>query len=263
MCSAAASATLLDNAMSASEPSSEFSPPGQAFLTTHWSVVWRARYLDPAASAEAREKLCRTYWPPLYAYIRRADYSVQDAQDLTQEFLSCFLQKEWLKHLQDQRGKFRSFLLTFLKNFLSDQRDRAHAQKRGGGQTLLSIEACEAEEREFLKPADTLTPEQSYERRWAQAVMTQAVERLRRDYAARGQSALFEQLKDLQPGEHGARSHAQIGAALGLTGQAVNNAALTFRRRYAQALRDEIAQTVMEPGEVSEELQHLIGVFAK
>ena len=109
----------------------------EVFATTHWSVVWRAREKDPVASAEAREKLCRTYWPPLYAYLRRSGHSVHDAQDLTQQFLSCFLEKEWLNHLQDQRGKFRSFLLTFLKNFLSDERGRAQALKRGGGRTLV------------------------------------------------------------------------------------------------------------------------------
>ena len=168
-----------------------------------------------------------------------------------------------MNHLQDQRGKFRSFLLTFLQNFLSDERDRAHAQKRGGGQPFVSIDAYAAEERELVGSANTLTPDQIFERRWAQAVMAQAAERLCQDYAARGQTALFEQLKDLQPGEHGERSYAQIGAALGMTEQAVKNAALTFRRRYAQLLREEIAQTVMEPGEVAEELQHLMTVFTR
>jgi len=119
------------------------------------------------------------------------------------------------------------------------------------------------EEREFIRAADTLTPEQIFERRWAQTVLTQAVEQLRQEYTAGGKAALFEQLKDLQPGEHGERSYAQIGAALGMTEQAVKNAALSFRRRYAQLLRDEIAQTVMESGEVQEELQHLMTVFAR
>ncbi len=121
--------------MNPPEPQPYPAPPGQAFVTTHWSVVWRAQNQDPAASAEAREKLCRTYWPPLYAYIRRIGYGVQDAQDLTQEFLSRFLHREWLDHLHDQRGKFRSFLLTFLKHFLSDQRDRGEGAQARRGQT--------------------------------------------------------------------------------------------------------------------------------
>jgi len=248
--------------MIAAEPDSDPTPHGSRFLATHWSVVWRARDKDSLDSAAAREKLCRTYWPPLYAYLRRDGYTIHDAQDLTQEFLSRFLNRG-LDHLVDQRGTFRSFLLKFLKNFLSDQRDRARAQKRGGGQALISIDAYEMEEREFAAPANALTPDQIFERRWAQAVMTQAAERLREDYAARGKDALFEQLKDLQPGEHGERSYIQIGAALGMTEQAVKNAVVTFRRRYAQLLREEIAQTVMEPGEVNEELQHLMTVFAR
>jgi RNA polymerase sigma-70 factor (ECF subfamily) len=165
--------------------------------------------------------------------------------------------------LQDQRGKFRSFLLAFLENFLRDERDRAHAQKRGGGKEPISLDAYEAGERELLGPVDGLTADQIYEKRWALAVMASAVERLRENYAARGQTALFDQLKDLQPGEHGERSYARIGAALGMTEQAVKNAALAFRRRYAQLLRDEIAQTVLEPGEVNEELRHLMQVFAR
>src|SRR6185436_8995698 len=122
------------------------------FNTTRWSIVWRARAEDSAVSAEAREKLCRAYWAPLYAYVRRDGHRPHDAQDLTQEFLSSFLHHDGLEHLKDQRGKFRSFLLTFLKHFLSDQRDRARAQKRGGGQALISIDAYEAEEREFIEP---------------------------------------------------------------------------------------------------------------
>ena len=242
-------------------PSAESS--GHFFLKTHWSVVWNARQKDSPDSAEARERLCQTYWSPLYQYLRRAGYRQHDAQDLTQEFLSRFLHREWLEHLKDQRGKFRSFLLTFLKNFLRDEHDRASAQKRGGGKELISVDAYEAEEREFVGPVDGLTADQIYERRWAEAVLRKAMEQLRAEYAANGKMALFDQLKDVQPGEHGERSYAQIGAGLGMTEQAVKNAALRFRRRYAQLLREEIAQTVLEPDEVNEELQHLMQVFAR
>jgi RNA polymerase sigma factor (sigma-70 family) len=230
---------------------------GRGFETTHWSVVWSARDRDSSSSVAARERLCRTYWPPLYHYLRRGGHSPDDAKDLTQEFLSRFLHRNGLDHLQDQRGKFRSFLLTFLKNFLSDERDRANAQKRGGGHTLISIDAYDAEEREFVGLADTLTPEQAFERQWGQAVMTGAAKRLREDYAARDKLALFEELKDLHPGEHGQRNYAQIGELLGMSEQAVKSAVLNFRRRYARALREEIAQTVLHPGEVDAELQHL------
>jgi len=232
------------------------------FATTHWSVVLAAKRSDGLLADDALERLCRIYWPPLYAFIRREGYDAHEAQDLTQEFLSRFVQKEWLGHLQDQRGKFRSFLLTFLKHFLADQRVRASAQKRGGGQPLLSLDACEAEEREALGPVDDLSADQLYDRSWARAVMDETARRLREEYAARGRTALFEQLKELQPGEHGERSYAQIGATLGLTEQAVKNAVHCFRRRYGELLRDEIAQTVDGPGEVESELQHLKKVFA-
>ena len=249
--------------MSAPEPTAPEPPAGRVFVTTHWSVVLNAREKDSPDSEAARERLCRTYWPPLYAFIRREGHSPQDAQDLTQEFLSRFLHQESLDHLKDQRGKFRSFLLTFLKHFLSDQRDRDRAQKRGAGLQLVSLDACEAEEREALGPVDGLSADQLYDRRWARAVMDEAARRLREEYAARGKSALFEQLRDLQPGQHGARGYAEIGAALGMTEQAVKNAAHSFRRRYGELLRDEIAQTVEGPEEVEAEVRYLMQVFAR
>jgi RNA polymerase sigma-70 factor (ECF subfamily) len=147
----------------------------------------------------------------VYAYLRRDGHSPEDAQDLTQEFLSRLVHKDWLAHLQDQRGRFRSFLLTFLKHFLSDQRQRAKRLKRGGGRALVSLDAFEEEDRAKFEPVDGLTADQTYERRWAQAVMAQAAARLREDYAARGKLALFDQLKDLQPGEAGKRSYAKLG----------------------------------------------------
>lgn len=245
----------------------EAAPPtkqaGRTFVTTHWSVVWNARNGDTRAAEIALENLCRTYRSALYAYVRREGFHAADAEDLTQEFLARFVHKEWLNHLQDQRGRFRSFLLTFLKNFLRDERDRAGAKKRGSGKAPVSLDAYEAEERELLGPVDGLTADQIYERRWALALMARAIERLREDYAARDQSALFEQLKDVQPGEHGERSYAQIGSASGMSEQAVKNAALTFRRRYARFLRDEIAQTVLESGQVEEELRHLMQAFTR
>ena len=223
----------------------------------------QARDADTLGADEALEKLCHTYWPPLYAYIRRDGYKPEDAQDLTQEFLSRFLHREWLDHLKDQRGKFRSFLLTFLKHFLSDERDRANAQKRGGGKPLISIDAYEAEERGASDLADGLTADQVYERRWARTIIQQAHETLAREYAARGKGTLFEQLKDVQPGEHGERSYKDIGAALGMSEQAVKNAVLSFRRRYAKLLREEIVQTVADPGEVDAEVRHLMQIFAQ
>ena len=236
---------------------------GGPFTATHWSLVLAAREKNTPSAAAALERLCHTYWPPLYAYIRRDGYSVEDAQDLTQEFLHRLIEKEWLDHLQDRRAKFRSFLLTLLKHFLSDQRDRTNAQKRGGGQPLIPLGAYEAEERATLEPADGLSPDQIYERRWAGAVLDEAARRLREEYVKRGKAELFDQLQDLPPGEHGARGYAEIGATLGLTEQAMKNAVHRFRRRYGGLLRDEIAQTVADPGEIEAEVRHLKQIFAR
>jgi RNA polymerase sigma-70 factor (ECF subfamily) len=233
------------------------------FTATHWSLVLAAREKDTPSAAAALERLCHNYWPPLYAYIRRDGHSVEDAQDLTQEFLSRFLHRDGLDQLKDQNGKFRSFLLTCLKHFLSDQRDRANAQKRGGGQTPIALDAYEAEERDAFEPADGMTPDQVYERRWACAVMDAATRRLREEYARLGKTDLFEQLKDLQPGEHGEKSYAEIGAALGLSEQAMKNARHAFNRRYAKLLREEIGQTLEDSDELEAEVQHLMQVFAR
>ena len=177
-----------------SEPAERL-PQSQRFNTTHWSVVLAAREKDEPAAGQALEKLCRTYWPPLYAFIRREGHNHADAQDLTQAFFAHLLERDFLTRLEDQRGKFRSFLLAFLKHFLSDQRDRARAQKRGGAMTLISLDEFAAEDGYPLEPADRLTPDQVFERRWAQTVMAQALARLRDEYRAKGKEALYEQLK--------------------------------------------------------------------
>ncbi len=236
--------------------------PAGVFHTTHGSVVLAAREGSGPQSEAALELLCRTYSPALYAYLRRAGHGREDAQDLAQEFLSRFVQKEWLERLQDQRGRFRSFLLTFLKHFLHDERRRNGALKRGGGARLVSFEECEAWESEALA-AEGLTPEQMFDRRWAQTVMARALESLRAWYVKQGQLGLFEQLRELQPGEHGPRSHAEIAAALGINVETLNTAAQRFRRRYAEHLRREVAQTVLDPQEVQAELRQLVEAFAR
>jgi RNA polymerase sigma factor (sigma-70 family) len=236
---------------------------GGVFQTTHWSVVLAAKNGNSLEAEAALEELCRVYSPALYAYLRRTGHSVEDAQDLVQEFLSRFVHRDWLDHLEDQRGKFRSFLLTFLKHFVADERRRENAQKRGGGKVLVSLDACAADEREALAPMNGLTPDQIYERRWAQLMMARALERLRADYVKRGKAALFDRLQDFQPGERSSQSYAEIAAALGLTVQAVKNASLTFRRRYAEFMRREVAETVLDPREVSAELDHLVRLFGR
>jgi RNA polymerase sigma factor (sigma-70 family) len=247
-------------------PESQSIPPATAhwFTTTHWSVVLAAKGEDSPAAAEALEKLCRTYWPPLYAYIRRNGHGVEDAQDLTQAFFARLMEKDYLAHLHDQRGKFRSFLLTFLKYFLSDERDRAAAKKRGGGQTFVSLDDTPAVEADYMaEAAEHANPEQLFERRWAKTVLDQALHRLRQEYVADDKTALFDHLKDLQPSERGALSYVELGAQLGMSEAAIKTAAHRLRRRYGELLREEIAQTVSRPEEIDEEIRYLLTVLGR
>jgi RNA polymerase sigma-70 factor (ECF subfamily) len=234
----------------------------QWFTTTHWSVVLAARDGDSRQAREALEKLCHTYWPPLYAYIRREGYGVEDAQDLTQGFFTRLMEKDYLGRLRDQDGKFRSFLLTFLKHFLSDERDRAGAQKRGGGKTIVSLDDSSAEACYLTEAADPMSPDQLFERRWAQTLLEQALHRLRQEYVDGGKLALFEQLKDLQPGEHGTLSYVELGEQLGMSEAAIKSAAHRLRRRHCELLREEIAHTVARPEEIDEEIRYLLTVLS-
>jgi RNA polymerase sigma-70 factor (ECF subfamily) len=233
------------------------------FVTTDWSVVLDAKGNDSTRANEALEKLCKFYWRPLYTFIRRNGYAPADAQDLTQEFFSRLLSKEYLRHLRDQRGKFRSFLLTFVKHFLSDERAKASAQKRGGGQAVLSLDDTTSEDQFVAEAADHLSPDQLFERSWAQTVLNQALRRLSDEYAASGKSLLYEKLKDVQPGQHGALSYAQLGAEIGMTEAAIKSALHRLRRRHREILREEIANTVTRPEDVDEEIRYLITLLSE
>ena len=228
----------------------------QWFATTHWSVVLAAREGDSPGASDALNDLCRAYWPPLYSYIRREGHDVAEAQDLTQEFFGRLLAKDYLQYLHHREGKFRSFLLVCLKNFLSEQRRRARAQKRGGRYVFISLNEPDGEDGYLLEPVDELTPDQVFERRWAQTILQVALRRLREEYEARGQRASFDLLQDYQPREPGGRSYAQMGAKLGLTEAAVKSAVQRMRQRHRELLREEIAHTVTRPDEIDEELRH-------
>lgn len=233
------------------------------FATTHWSVVWQAKQGDASTGAAALEKLCRTYWPPLYSYIRREGHDVAEAEDLTQEFFARLLARDYLRQLHHQQGKFRSFLLAYLKNFLSEQRRKAGAQKRGGERVFVSLDAAAGEEGYLHEPVDELTPDQVFERRWAQTVLQTALTRLREEYSARGQTALFDRLQDYQPREPGGRSYAQLGDELGLTEAAVKSAVQRMRQRHRELLREEVAHTVTRPEEIDEELRHFRALLGR
>jgi RNA polymerase sigma factor (sigma-70 family) len=230
-----------------------------AFVTTHWSVVLAAQGSSPAAE-EALEKLCRTYWQPIYGFVRRQGVGPEEAEDLTQGFFALLLERRDLDTVRKEKGRLRSYLLVSLKHFLADARRRAMAIKRGEGQRLIPLEELRAKERADIEPADPVTAERIYERRWASTVLEQVLRRLKNEYCTAGNAALFDCLKQLLPDEPGAPSQAEIAAELGMTDNAVRQAFHRFRQRYQVLLREEIAHTVAMPSDIEDELRHLIAV---
>jgi len=230
------------------------------FATTQWSVVLAAQGQSPGAN-EALEKLCRTYWWPLYGFVRRNGYTPEEAQDLTQGFFALLLERRDLEVVRREKGRLRSYLLVSLKNFLAKARRRELAVKRGEGQALVPLDELLARERADLEPADTLSADRIYERRWALTLLEQVLARLENEYRAAGNAELFDYLKEFLSDEPGRRSQAEVATALGTTENAVKQAFHRLRQRYRQLLRDEIAQTVAVLGDVEDELRHFISVL--
>jgi RNA polymerase sigma-70 factor (ECF subfamily) len=231
-----------------------------AFTTTHWSVVLTAQGESPAAQ-EALEKLCRTYWWPLYGFVRRNGYKPEEAQDLTQGFFALLLERRDLDVVRREKGRLRSYLLVSLKNFLAKAKRRELALKRGDGRALVPLDELLARERADVKPADSLTPDRIYERRWALTLLEQVLARLENEYRSSGNAKLFDCLKEFLSDEPGRRSQAEVAAELAMTENALKQAFHRLRQRYRQLLRDEIAQTVALPGDVEDELRHFISVL--
>ena len=249
--------------MSLDEQSAQTPPADRAeFTTTHWSVVLTAGQGGSPASEQALERLCRGYWYPLYAYTRRRGYDAHQAQDLVQEFFARFLARNYLHGLSAERGKFRSFLLASLNHFLANEWDRAKALKRGGGRNFISLDDEDAEERYGRDAATTLTPDRIFERRWALAVLEHALERLQEEFVGTGRQAQFERLKGFLEGEVARGDYDRAAAELKVSPGAVAMAVQRLRRRYRELVHDEIAQTVAAPGEIEEEMKHLIAVLA-
>lgn len=235
-----------------------------SFATTQWTVVRAAQQPDSPEGEAALEWLCRAYWSPLYAYVRRAGYDPIESQDLTQEFFTRLIEKRYLARLTHTNGRFRSFLLTFLKHFLADHRKRHLALKRGGGRTLLALEDSRGGvEHSIPEPIEEFGPEEAYEQRWVQTLLEQALNRLRAEYTAQGKGELFERLKDCQPGHRGETSYAELAHRFGLTEGSVKSAVHRLRRRYQQIIRQEVALTVSDAGEVEAEIRHLIAVLGR
>ena len=247
--------------MAATDSSDHLPASAREFTTTHWSIVLAAGHSSVAGAQEALETLCRAYWYPLYVYVRRQGQSPHDAQDLTQEFFARLLEKKYLRLADPDRGKFRAFLLKSLKHFLVNEWEKARTQKRGGGQCAIPLDAEIAEGRYATEPVQALTLDEVYEKRWAVTLIEAVLAHLRESYAATGRLPVFETLKGFIWGDQTTLSYAEVAPQLGLTEGAVKVAVHRLRSRYRELLRAEIAKTVATPGEVDEELQHLIAVL--
>jgi RNA polymerase sigma-70 factor (ECF subfamily) len=242
-------------------PSSDAGDRRSVFVTTHWSVVLSAREKHSLRSAAALETLCRTYWYPLYAFLRRLGRSPHDAQDLTQSFFARLLQKDYLQAAASEKGKFRTFLLVALKRFLANEWDREHAQKRGGFAPVVSIDQEIAESRFAAEPAHNDQPDLLFDRQWAVTLLERTMTQLQEEYVASGRAKLFEYLQSCLAREDSALPYSEIAARLKLTEPAVKMAVHRLRARYREILRAEIAHTVSSPDEVEEEIRLLFASF--
>ncbi len=232
------------------------------FATTQWTVVLAAWSGDSPQALVALEELCRSYWYPLYAYVRRHGHSREDAEDLTQGFFARLLEKNYLEGIRSGKGKFRAFLLVALKRFLANEWDRANRQKRGGGVLPLSLDWQDADQRYQINPAHNLSPDKLYDRAWAVTVLEQVIRRLRDENEADGRARLYEQLKPFLMVGKSEVPYAQAADALGLAEGAVRVAVHRLRRRYQELLREQIVQTLADPAQADEEMQALLDALA-
>ena len=232
---------------------------GHHIATTQWSQVLAARDGADTEARAALEGLCRTYWRPLYAYVRHQGASPDEALDLTQGYFTELLEKDFLSDVDPAKGRFRSFLLVSLRNYLSHQHERVKALKRGGGTSVLSLDSSEGEATYSLRPADTMTPEQLYERRWAMTVLDRALDRLHQECRQAGNQAQFEQLRQYLTSTEPQVPYREVGETLGMSEGAVATAVHRLRKQYGRCLRAEVAETVVDRAEVDDELRHLLG----
>lgn len=233
-----------------------------AFCTTHWTVILEAARPEGLANG-AFAQLYLDYWRPVYAFVRRRGFAPEQAEDITQDFFVRIVEKRSLSGVEQEGGRFRSFLLRSLQNFLANDWDRSHAQKRGGGQRMLSLNAEDGEACFALAHPDQETPEASFEKRWVFTLLDHVCERLRQEYASAGKAGLFDQLRPHLLGDRSGQPYAVVAAQCGMTESAVKVAAHRMRKRYGEILRDEIARTVSSMAEVDEELQHLMAVVGQ
>jgi RNA polymerase sigma-70 factor (ECF subfamily) len=233
---------------------------GGWFATTHWSLVLKAGQTPGQEATEALNKLCHTYWFPLYLFIRRSGHNEETAKDLTQGFFEQFLEKNYLGQVDPQKGKFRSFLLAAAKHFVANQWDRNHARKRGGEYAFIPWDES-LESQRLLAALPDLPAERIYERQWALTLLDQVMARLREECAAAGKAGLFEALAPYLSGEKSAESYGEVAPRLHMTAGSVQVAVHRLRRRYGELLRAEIAHTVSRPEEIDEEIHHLFAAL--
>jgi len=235
--------------------------PARIFVTTHWSVVLTAARTDTPRAQAALSKLCQIYWYPIYHFVRRQGHSVHDAQDFTQEFFERLLEKNWIAHADQSRGRFRSFLLMVLKRFLAGEWHKANTQKRGGARADLRLPLESAEARYAMAAAETMTPERAFEKQWALTLLETVLRQLRLEYEQDGRNSLFEALKPSLLGARESQPYATLANRLSISEGAVKVAVHRLRQRYRERLRAEIAHTVAAPEDIEAELTHLFRVL--
>ena len=231
------------------------------WATTSWTQVLAARDAPSGEAREALEGLCQTYWYPLYAFVRRQGFDAEEARDLTQAYFAELLEKDYLEDFDPSLGRFRVFLRTSVRHFLSKEREKARTWKRGGRANVVSFDA-DPEGRYRLEPVERLTPEEVYERRWALTLVERALARMREESREAGREKEFEKLKGLLTGEQPRVPHREIAAQLDISEDAVKASVHRLRKRFGRMLRDEIGATVANPLEVDDEVRHLLGVIA-
>lgn len=231
------------------------------FATTHWTVVLAAGQRHTPQSDGALEELCRTYWFPLYAYVRRRGHTKEDAEDLVQAFFARFLEKNYLAGVNAERGRFRAFLLASLKHFLINEWKKSQRLKRGGGEKLLSLDWETADTKFQVTTTNEPSPDRAFDREWALALLAKVIERLQQECAADGKAQLFAQLKLFLTTGQGESAQAEVAKSLGMEEGAVRVAIHRLRQRYRQLLRDEIANTLSDVTMVNEEMRALFGAF--
>lgn len=236
--------------------------PEPLFLTTHWSMVLAAKDKSSPACSEALESLCRAYWYPLYAFVRGSGYSPHDAQDLTQGFFERLLAKDYLRVVQQDKGRFRTFLKMAMKRFLVNEWERGKAEKRGGGQAALSFDTTAAEERFQTQSLHTLPPDQIYDRQWAFTLLGETTARLEREYTAADKVSELRELKPYLTEERGQIPYDRIATALHISEGTARVAVHRLRKRFRELFREVILETVSEPGEVEEEMHHVIAALS-